>query len=889
MTLTTYRNIAFAYLLYVFTYLASCAAIAKLVREQKELMKSSGGSTPRSFKDYEESKSFELTPKGGSRVDESSAGHLKSHGSEMSEFNFSQSRLLPESPGCCVMFLQSIPLMVLFPFYTLLQYILLLGTLLVLLSNEWRAGQELLMLAAALFLFNIVMSTVSPLLFILIKWTVIGRYRTGRYPVFGSYYLRWWFVDVCRKFFGKGMFASSDWSLNLYYRLLGAKIGRGAKISPSAEIAEYDLVTVGDSVALDDCVFRGFAVDNGCMILGPVGIGNNSSVGTKSIVAPHTFLSDCIHLGPQMSSYDVAHEKCIQPSNAQYNRMTFKQPNLIFTLIGKFIVTLVQLVGQIPTLMLWYMLITADWRQDQKFDSIGHAFQWLCDPHRIPLYLGIRYSRKLVEPIVYMLVAIGVKRTLIGKFQPGPRCSSQYQLLRYWLAAELFQKDRIQSMTDLIGRHFELVSCMYRLLGASVGNRVFWPGTHIEFDGLYDLLEIGDDAVFGSRTTIMSATSSRLEKVRLCAGANVADNCVVLPGATIGKNAVLGAYGLCPADWYLPESSVWFGSRAGEPVVLEKGVGDQPIDSTDTFNSSNSVEKHEKPFFGDGDESTLRPFGKAYYNRDASYFVMPLPLILFITLAINLVICTVHAAPLICSIHLSGALLYGVSFSDRDYLIDYNYPTAFIVLFTFYCIVHSLRVMVWAAVEIGSKWLLMGQREAGVYNWDTSSYNQRWEILQLLQKIRNMTGNTVQDFITGSPFLTLLFRLQGCKIGKDCCLWPTGGDPFPSEIDLLTIGDRCVIDDGRLVCHLNTRGNFELTPIILENDVTLRRMTKIQKGALLEFGAMVLEHSLVMTGETVEANSVWQGSPAVCVWVNEESLLSRNCHEDLQSHYSSIV
>jgi hypothetical protein len=54
------------------------------------------------------------------------------------------------------------------------------------------------------------------------------------------------------------------------------------------------------------------------------------------------------------------------------------------------------------------------------------------------------YSRNLVEPIVYMLVAIGVKQTFIGKFQPGPHCSSQYHLLRYWLAAELFQKDHIQ-------------------------------------------------------------------------------------------------------------------------------------------------------------------------------------------------------------------------------------------------------------------------------------------------------------------------------------------------------------------------------------------------------------------------------------------------------------
>ena len=26
------------------------------------------------------------------------------------------------------------------------------------------------------------------------KWLIIGRYRAGSYPLWGSYYLRWWVV-----------------------------------------------------------------------------------------------------------------------------------------------------------------------------------------------------------------------------------------------------------------------------------------------------------------------------------------------------------------------------------------------------------------------------------------------------------------------------------------------------------------------------------------------------------------------------------------------------------------------------------------------------------------------------------------------------------------------
>jgi hypothetical protein len=55
------------------------------------------------------------------------------------------------------------------------------------------------------------------------------------------------------------------------------------------------------------------------------------------------------------------------------------------TLFGQIILTLVRLSSQIPTLMLWYMLIAANWHQNQKFDSIGNALQWLCDTHHIPI------------------------------------------------------------------------------------------------------------------------------------------------------------------------------------------------------------------------------------------------------------------------------------------------------------------------------------------------------------------------------------------------------------------------------------------------------------------------------------------------------------------------
>ena len=70
-----------------------------------------------------------------------------------------------------------------------------------------------------------------------------------------------------------------------------------------------------------------------------------------------------------------------------------------------------------------------------------------------------------------------------------------------------------------------------------------------------------------------------------------------------------------PEGWYLPEGSVWFGSAGGEPTCLEKGVeGDLagPL-------MASEVEEDKLQF--NGDDSTRTPFGRAFYQRKAPYFV----------------------------------------------------------------------------------------------------------------------------------------------------------------------------------------------------------------------------------------------------------------------------
>ena len=112
--------------------------------------------------------------------------------------------------------------------------------------------------------------------------------------------------------------------------------------------------------------------------------------------------------------------------------------------------------------------------------------------------------------------------------------------------------------------------------------------------------------------------------------------------------------------------------------------------------------------------------------------------------------------------------------------------------------------------------------------------------------------------------------------GKSVCLYPTGGDPYMPEPDLVEIGDRCAVDCASIVTHLNTKGNFELVKIKVAKHCTLRARSRIQQGVYMESGSMLLEKGLAMTGEIIESDSVWQGAPAsrLFAYSNDPSLYS---------------
>jgi hypothetical protein len=162
---------------------------------------------------------------------------------------------------------------------------------------------------------------------------------------------------------------------------------------------------------------------------------------------------------------------------------------------------------------------------------------------------------------------------------------------------------------------------------------------------------------------------------------------------------------------------------------------------------------------------------------------------------------------------------------------------------------------------------------------------------------------------------------MGANIGRDVCLYPTGGDPMMTEPELVTINDEACVDNASLIAHLNVKGQFSLNQLWLGELATMRSNTRLlsgktrlsalpsltrqsishnthryfaicimpsdttnathpptHRGLFLCAGASLgdrsrlLEHTLIYSGEFVDPGTTWQGYV-----VHRISPLQRRC------------
>lgn len=113
--------------------------------------------------------------------------------------------------------------------------------------------------------------------------------------------------------------------------------------------------------------------------------------------------------------------------------------------------------------------------------------------------------------------------------------------------------------------------------------------------------------------------------------------------------------------------------------------------------------------------------------------------------------------------------------------------------------------------------------------------------------------------LLGTPFAPVILRLMGARVGKRVCLnsWRF------TEFDLVTIGDDGALNPSSLpLTHLFEDRIFKVAHLKIGDRCGVGARSVIQYDTVMEPGSILGSLSLLMKGETLPANSRWEGIPS---------------------------
>jgi non-ribosomal peptide synthetase-like protein len=300
---------------------------------------------------------------------------------------------------------------------------------------------------------------------IAVKWAVIGRYKAGDHPLWGWYYLRWWFVNQVLSVVPIDYLAGTP-LLSLYYRLMGARIGHNVHFGAD-NISAFDLVSVGDDSSLGiETMLMGYSLEGGRLRLGPVTVGRGCFIGARSVLRPYTVMEDGARLedlsllpeggriprgqtwigSPARPIWQTKRQtEAIPPAvrPGRLRRAAFAMPYVL----GVLLVPAVCLIALFPGLI-WLNYVTRE-----------YGGYW---------FLLLAPAVTLAFVLLMALEIVLVKWLLLGRVRPGTYDVHGWFYFRKWFVDQLMDLS-----LDLLGPLYATLylAPWYRLLGAKLGRR----------------------------------------------------------------------------------------------------------------------------------------------------------------------------------------------------------------------------------------------------------------------------------------------------------------------------------------------------------------------------------------------------------------------------------
>ena len=638
------------------------------------------------------------------------------------------------------------------------------------------------------------------------KWAIIGRMKPGRYPLWGSYFFRWWLVQ---RFITltHPKWAQGSPVMPLFLRALGAKVGPDCVLG-EIDLGSPDLLTIGAGTAIGGKVkFNNARVEGAEFIVGPITIGADVYIGTSCVVEEDVVIGDGAELldlvalsaGTQVGPREIwdgspgqktgTVDPAELPEPATASRATRAVRGLLYVLC----LLMIPPLGLLPIFPAFYV-----------FDQLD---AWLAVPDvERGLYLAslplLAWPTSFVLVIITVALIAAVRWIVLPRVREGVYSVHSWFYFRKW-AMSLATEVTLDTLSSLFATIY--MRAWYRLMGAKIGKDA---EISTNLSGRYDLVEIGEKCFIADEVVLGDEEVRRgwmtLKKVKTGPRVFIGNDGVVPIGAEIPEGALIGIKSKPPANSAMSPGDTWFGVP---PIKL-------PV---------------RQRFDGGGALWTFEPPKWKKFMRGVFEAVhISLPTMLFIVFGT-------------WSVELIGPKV-----------LDGDYWTA-TWMFVLIAMAISLAM---TAVVIAVKWATMGRYEPTTQPmW--SFWAMRTEAVAVMYW--GLAGKVLLDHLRGTPFLPWVLRLFGTKFGQGVYMDMTD----ITEFDCVSVGDFCAINAlSALQTHLYEDRVMKVGRVTIGNGVTIGAGSTVLYDTHVGDNARLGPLTLVMKGESIPANTEWQGSPA---------------------------
>nr|GLK39507.1 peptide synthetase [Rhodococcus wratislaviensis] len=625
--------------------------------------------------------------------------------------------------------------------------------------------------------------------------------RPGRYPLWGSTYVRLWTLDLILAM-GALPVVSGSPLMSAYLRVLGAKVGHRTTIATSS-IALPTLVEIAAGASVGyGVILRPWRVEDGWVVVAPITVGPGASVGSHCVLEPGSVVGSRAALGDQsvLASGDVMDSES-RWEGAPAARTTELEPTLEAMMaadslrsrwkIRHYLAGALGLLGlevgaialMVPGIALvWWAMLT--W---------GVLAGLLATLFTGPIFV-----------LTVCLVVAGGKRLLLHRAPTGMHPMRSGLGVRKWIVDKLLEFSLLFTNS--------LYATLYtapwlRVLGARIG-RGAEVSTVAHIDP--DLLTIGEGSFVADMASVGSARFANgriaLQPTALGSRSFIGNAAVVPAGTTVGNGSLVGV-GTVPPSGGVPAGTSWLGSPAMN-LPRRQHSGDY------------------------AEELTFKPPRRAIRRRlTIEFFRMTLP-----------------ATVLGISFYLYLFVLSNLA-SGRDLLIPAL--TAPLV-----AIGSSIVVIAFCAAV---KRNIVGTYRPRVEPlW--SDFVRRSEFVTGMYEAAAVPIGI--GTLVGTPFLPVVLRWFGVQVGKRAWIGTTYFTEFDL---VRIGDDATVGTESSMQTHLFEDRVMKMSTVTIEAGATVGTRSVVLYDAIVGADTALGSLSLVMKGEHLPPDTRWHGIPAEAV------------------------